>query len=459
MPSGVFDSILLKHIWGTEELRAAFNDENRVQKWFDYEAALALSQAELGIIPAAAAAEIAAKAKVGNVDLETVAAEVRRTKHPLVPALRALQAACAGDHGEYLHFGPTTQDVLDTGMVLQIRDAHAVFLRELADIGRELYRLAATHKATPMAGRTHAVQALPITFGHKCAIWLAETGRNHRRLTELAQRTFVGSLAGAVGTQASFGQLAFELERKVMARLGLGVADIAWHTARDRLVEYASVLGLIGGGLAKIAHEIITLAHTEIDELDEPFNEGKVGSSTMPHKRNPATCEAIVAVGRTLRYTVALISEALIQEHERDAAVWRFEWKALPETCLMTGAILANSKYVLAGLEVHADKMRRNLDALGGFLLSERVMFALADKLGKQTAHELVYDAAMQGHDRGISFEQALMDNPRVGQALSREELDALLDPTSYVGLAPAIVERVLAETRAAGWIKALPQG
>jgi adenylosuccinate lyase len=244
-----------------------------------------------------------------------------------------------------------------------------------------------------------------------------------------------------------------------MARLGLGVADIAWHTARDRLVEYAGVLGLIGGGLAKIAHEIITLAHTEIDELDEPFSEGKVGSSTMPHKRNPATCEAIVAVGRTLRYTVALLNEALIQEHERDAAVWRFEWKALPEACLMTGAILGNSKYVLAGLEVHADKMRRNLDALGGFLLSERVMFALAGKLGKQTAHELVYDAAMQGHDQGTSFEQALMENPRVGQALSREELDALLDPTTYVGLAPEIVERVLAETRAAGWIKALPQG
>jgi adenylosuccinate lyase len=457
MPSGVFDSILLKHIWGTDELRAIFNDENRVQKWFDYEAALALAQAELGIIPQAAAQEIAGKAKVGNVDLEAIAAEVRRTKHPLVPALRALQAVCAGDHGEYLHFGPTTQDVLDTGMMLQIKDAHAAFVRDLEDIGRELYRLAAAHKDTPMAGRTHAVQALPITFGHKCAIWLAEAGRNHQRLRQLQDRMFVGSLAGAVGTQASFGAHAFELDRKVMARLGLGVADISWHTARDRFAEYVGVLGLIGGGLAKIAHEIITLAHSEIDELDEPFNEGKVGSSTMPHKRNPATCEAIVAVGRSLRYTVALMQEALIQEHERDAAAWRFEWKALPEACLMTGAILANSKYVLAGLEVHSDRMRRNLDALGGFLLSERVMFALADKIGKQTAHELVYDASMQGHDDGITFEQALMRNPRVGQALARDELAALLDPTTYVGLAPAIVDRTLAETRAAGWIKALP--
>src|SRR6266568_338916 len=164
MPSGVFDSILLKHVWGTETLRAIFNDESRVQKWYDYEAALALAQAELGLIPRAAASEIALKAKVANVDLEAIAAEIRRTKHPLVPALRALQAACAGGHGEYVHFGPTTQDVLDTGMMLQLKDAHAIFLRDLRAIGRELYRLADAHKATPMAGRTHAVQALPITF-------------------------------------------------------------------------------------------------------------------------------------------------------------------------------------------------------------------------------------------------------------------------------------------------------
>jgi len=454
MPSGVFDSTLLKHMWGTEELRAIFNDQSRVQKWYDYEAALALAQAELGIIPQAAADEIAGKAQVRLVDLEAIAAEIRRTKHPLVPALRALQAICAGDHGEYLHFGPTTQDVLDTGVMLQIKAAHAVFARDLQAIGRELYRLAETYKDTPMAGRTHAVQALPITFGHKCAIWLAETGRNHQRLTQLEERVFVGSLVGAVGTQASFGDRAFELDKRVMARLGLGVADISWQPARDRLVEYVGVLGLVGGSLAKIANEIITLAHTEVGELGEPFNEGKVGSSTMPHKRNPSTCEGIVAVGRTLRYTVALMHEALIQEHERDASAWRFEWKALPEACLMTGAILAHMKDVLAGLEVDAARMRRNLDALGGFLMSERVMFALADRLGKQTAHEMVYEASMHGFAQGITFEHALMGNAQVKQALGSEELKSLLDPTTYVGLAPAIVERTLAATRAAGWIK-----
>jgi adenylosuccinate lyase len=454
MPSSVFDAALLKHLWGTDELRAIFSEENRVQKWYDYEAALASAQADLGIIPKAAAAEIAAKARVADVDLEAIAAEIRRIKHPLVPAVRALQALCVGGHGEYLHFGPTTQDVLDTGMMLQVREAHAIFLRDLRAIGRELYRLAETYKTTPMAGRTHAVQALPITFGHKCAVWLAETGRNFERLTQLEARTFVGSLVGAVGTKASFGEKAFEVDQKVMAQLGLGVAEVSWQPARDRFVEYVGVLGLIGGSLANIANEIITLSHTEIDELAEPFNEGKLGSSTMPHKRNPAVAESVCTVGRVLRYTVALMHDALLHEHERDASAWRIEWKAVPEACLMTGVMLAQMKYVLAGLEVHAERMRRNLDALGGFLMSERVMFALADKIGKQTAHEVVYHAAMHGFAEGITFEAALTASPQAKDAIGSEELQALLDPTTYVGLAPAIVDRVLARTRASGWIE-----
>jgi adenylosuccinate lyase len=239
----------------------------------------------------------------------------------------------------------------------------------------------------------------------------------------------------------------------VMARLGLGVADISWHPARDRFVEYVGVLGLIGGSLAKIAGEIVSLAHNEVDELAEPFTEGKVGSSTMPHKRNPVVAEGVVAVGRTLRQTVALMHDALIQEHERDAMAWRIEWKALPEACLMTGAILEKMKFILGGLEVNPLKMRHNLDLLGGFLLSERVMFALAEPLGKQTAHEAVYEASMRGLTEGITFEQALMESPQVQGAIGTQAFHTLLDPTTYVGYAPEIVARVLAETRASGWM------
>jgi len=453
MPSGVFDDALIKHLWSTDELRAIFNDANRVQKWYDFEAALALAQAELGIIPRAAAQEIADKAQVANVDVEAIAAEIRRIKHPLVPALKAVEKLCRDGHGEYIHFGPTTQDVLDTGTMLQMRDAHAVYLRDMKAIGRELARLAEAHRATPMVGRSHGVQALPITFGHKAAIWLSEMGRNYQRLRGLEERTFVGGMVGAVGTQASYGPQAAELERRVMKRLGLGVADINWQPARDRFAEYVCVLAIIGQTLGKIANEVVILEHTEIDELAEPFSEGKVGSSTMPHKRNPSTCEAVVGVSRAIRYNAAFMLESMVIEHERDGSSWRGEWKALPESCLMLGGMLAAMKYVLAGLAVNVPVMRKNLDALGGFLLSERVMFALSGKVGKQTAHELVYEASMHGIEQGMSFVDSLMRNERVRAALTQAELEAALDPTTYVGHAPEIVDRVLAEQRASGWL------
>ena len=457
MASGVFDDALIKHLWSTDELRAIFSDRNRVQKWYDFEAALALEQAGLGIIPRAAAQDIAAKAKVENVDIEAIAAEIRRIKHPLVPALKAVEKLCRDGHGEYIHFGPTTQDALDTGTMLQIKDAHAIYLRDMKAIGKALYQLADAHKATPMAGRSHGAQALPITFGHKAAIWLSEMGRNYQRLRQLEPRMFVGGMVGAVGTQASYGPQAPELERRLMKRLGLGIADINWQPARDRFAEYVCVLAIIGQTLGKIANEIINLEHTEIGELFEPFSEGKVGSSTMPHKRNPSSCEAAVGVSRALRYNATYMLECMIVEHERDGSAWRGEWKAIPESCLMAGGLLAMMRYVLSGLTVDVPRMRSNLDLLGGFLLSERIMFALSEKVGKQTAHDLVYDASMHGIEHGISFEQALMQNARVAAALTVEELRRLLDPTTYVGLAPQIVDNVLAQTRENGWLDLNP--
>jgi adenylosuccinate lyase len=453
MASGVFDDALIKHLWSTDELRNIFNDRARIQKWYDFEAALALAQGELGIIPKEAAQEIANNARIDKVDIEQVGAEIRRIKHPLVPALRAVQDLCNPEFGEFIHFGPTTQDALDTGTMLQIKEAHEIYLRDIRAIGHALAKLAETHRATPMVGRSHGVQALPITFGHKAAIWLSEMGRNYERLRDLEKRTFVGGMVGAVGTQASFGPQAHELEQRVMKRLGLGVADINWQPARDRLAEYVSVLGIISGTLAKIANEIINREHTEIGELYEPFSAGKLGSSTMPHKRNPSTCEAIVGASRALRYNVAYMLESMIIEHERDGSAWRGEWKAVPESCLIAGGMLSMMKYVLEGLNVDAAQMRRNLDLLGGFLLSERVMFALSEKLGKQTAHEVVYEVSMHGIEHGVPFERALMDNPKVRDALSQDELRSTLDPTTYVGHAPEIVDRVLAEQRAKGWM------
>ena len=451
MASGVFDDALIKHLWSTDELRAIFSDRNRVQKWYDYEAALATEQGAMGMIPEAAARDIAANCRADKVDLETIAGEIRRIKHPLVPALKAVQQLCSPEHGEFIHFGPTTQDVLDTATMLQIKEAHAIFLRDMKAIGQALRELAQKHRATPMVGRSHGVQALPITFGHKAAIWLSEMGRNYERMRQLEGRLFVGGMVGAVGTQASYGKGAAGLEKRLMKRLGLGVADINWQPARDRFAEYVCVLGIVSGTLGKIANEIVLLEHTEIDEIAEPFSAGKVGSSTMPHKRNPSTCEAVVGVSRALRYNVSFMLECMVIEHERDGSAWRGEWKALPESCLMMGALLSMMKYVLSGLEVNVAGMRKNLDTLGGFLLSERVMFALSDKVGKQTAHELVYEASMRGLEQGTTFEQELMRNERVRKALSQDELRAVLDPTTYVGRAPEIVDEVLAS---AHWVR-----
>ena len=453
MATGVFDDALIKHLWSNDECRAIFSDENRVRKWYEFEAALAIEQAAMGIIPKEAADEIVAKAKVAKIDIEAIGAEIRRIKHPLVPALKALQAQCKGDLGEYIHFGPTTQDVLDTGTVLQMRDIHAIYLRDLKAIGKDLYRLSKTHRATPMVGRTHGVQALPITFGHKSAIWLSELGRHYERLRELEKRVFVGGMVGAVGTMASYGPQARELEKRLMKRLGLAVADINWQPARDRFAEYVCVLGMLGQTLNKIANEIYVLEHTEIGELYEPFSDGKLGSSTMPHKRNPSSCEAVMGATRALKYNVTLMLESMVIEHERDGAAWRAEWRALPESCLITGGVLGSMKYIIGGLEVDAAKMRANLDLLGGFLLSERVMFELSDKIGKQTAHELVYEISMHGIENNIPFEQALMADARVRGAMSEQELKAALDPTTYVGLAPEIVDDVL--KAAEGWINA----
>lgn len=454
MASSVFDQVLQQHMWTTDEMHEVFSETNRIQKWFDFEAALAAEQGALGVIPAAAAQEIAARADVKHIDLAELALEMRHTRHPVVPAVRALQRQCKDDLGEYVHFGPTSQDVYDTGMMLQVRQAHGMLVNDLVGVSSALAALATSHKHTTMAGRTHAVQALPITFGHKCAIWLAEIVRHLERIRCLEARTFVGQMVGAVGTQASFGEHAAELERRVMTRLGLGVPEISWQPARDRLCEYVGVLGMIGATLGKIANAIMNLEADEIGELAEPFHTGKIGSSTMPHKRNPAVAETVVTLSRAIRYSVAMMHDAQMAEHERDVAAVRMEWKAVPEACMMAAAMLQMMRSTLDGLEVNVTRMRENLDLLGGFLMSERVMFALSEKLGKQTAHEHVYAAAMTGMENGQTFEQALLDDPAVRAVLSTDAIAELLDPTTYVGRAPEMIDTLLAGIEARGGLR-----
>lgn len=448
MPSSVVDSALLRDLYGTEEMRRIFSDESMVQRWLDVEAALAQAEAELGIIPTWAAAEIARKARVELLDLATIKREIDRTGHAIVAFIRAFQAVCEGEAGQYIHWGATTQDIIDSGTVLQLRDAHRVIVRELRDIEALLIDLAERHRDTVMAARTHGQHALPTTFGFKVAGWMREVRRDLARLHELAPRLFVGQLGGAVGTMASFGPQALAVQRRTLERLGLGVPDVTWHSSRDRFAELASVLALIAGTVARIANEVYELQKTEFGEVEEPFSHGKVGSSTMPHKRNPQLCEAVIFTARTVQQNAGLMLTAMLQEHERDTRLWRTEWHALPESCIMLGAALHKTRLILSGLRVNAERMRQNLDLLRGLLLSEAVMLALAEHIGRQHAHEIVYEVAMPAFERGEHLLDALAADPRVTRYLDRAAIADLLRPERYVGLAPQLVDALVAQTR-----------
>lgn len=448
MPVSVFDMQSLQHLWGTDELRAIFSEENRVQKWLDFEAALAGAQAELGIIPAAAAQEIAEKARVENLDIARMSAEIRRIKHSLVPALKQLQAACSKENGEWVHYGATTQDVVDTGVALQLKEFHAVAMRDMKAVGQELARLAVANRDVPMAGRTHGVQALPITFGHKCALWLDELGRHHERLMQAEPRVLVGMLAGAVGSQASLGARAIELEERMLRKLGLGVPAISWAPARDRFAEYANLLAMIGATLSKIGNELFNMQRNEFGEVEEGFSDGKLGSSTMPHKRNPTSAENLAGLSRPLRYNAAMMVEGMVQEGERDGIAWKMEWKALPECCLIAGAMLFQARNLLAGLKVNADVMATNLDKMRGYLLSERVMLELSERVGKQTAHEWIYEASMHGITSKLGFADAMRQHKGLGELLSEAEIQDLTTPSAYLGQCGASVDRVVAASQ-----------
>jgi len=447
VPSHLIDFRLFGDQFSTSEMRAVFDEHAMLQRWLDVEAALAGAQAEHGLIPADAAEAIARAAHVEKLDLDAVKRDLAVTAHPIVPLVREL-GRVVGDQGRWVHFGATTQDIIDTGSVLQVRVAHSIVRRDTVTLALELADLAERHRDTVMVGRTHAQQALPITFGFKVATWIAECVRQVERLDEIAPRLLVGQLAGAVGTLAGFGPHGEAVQRATLARLGLGVPAIAWHASRDTVSEFVVLLALIGATLGRIANEIVQLQRTEIMELEEPFAHGKVGSSTMPHKRNPSHAERIVAIGRLLRGLAATALETAVAEHERDMSVGRAEWVLVPEAACLAAGALRWSLVVIRGLSVNTARMTENLNRLGGLLLSEPVMLRLAATIGRNTAHDLVYEAAMAACEGRGAFRELLCGDARVREALDDGELDGLLDPTGYLGLAGVFVDRVVRDAR-----------
>lgn len=445
MAAYVIDSVLFRDQFGTEAMRRIFSDESTVQRWLDVEAALAKVQGEMGIIPQAAADEIQLKSRVELINLAELKAEMDRTSHPIVPLLRLIKKVCEGNAGEYVHWGATTQDIVDTGTILQARDG----LDEIGANLRKLYEntcsLAERFRDQTMVGRSHGQQALPITFGFKAAVWAEEIRRNLQRLEQMRERVLVGQFSGAVGTLAALDADGIEVQQRLFETLGLGCPVISWHVSRDAIAELGCVLAIITGTAGKIAHEVYSLQKTETAELEEPFTEGKVGSSTMPHKRNPPACETVIALARSVRALAPSAIECVMAEHERDKVVLQVEREFIPRLFSMTDAALKKMIAVTARLNVRTQNMERNLYVQNGLLLSEPVMMKLGATLGRQEAHEIVYRICMDVFEQGGSLKDALMQAPEIKGRLSETQIDAMLDPHAYTGKAGEFVDRVVA--------------
>ncbi|OYX75214.1 MAG: 3-carboxy-cis,cis-muconate cycloisomerase [Rhizobiales bacterium 32-66-11] len=445
MASTVFDSALFRDMFGTAEMRAVFTDEALVGRYLEAEAALARAQARTGTIPKDAAQAIDIACRTIQIDFEKLREETEIVGYPILPLVHQL-AAASGSAGGFVHWGATTQDIMDTANVLQIRAALDIVDRDLKAVREILADMAKKYRDTPMAGRTHLQQALPVTFGYKAAVWLSSIDRHIERVAQARPRILLGEFSGAAGTLASIGEGGLEMQRLYCEELGLAQPAITWHVARDGIAEAVSLLGLITGTLGKIATDVMLMAATEFGEVSEPFVPGRGASSTMPQKRNPISSELMLAAAKAVRQHVATMLDGMIHDFERATGPWHLEWVSLPESFLLTASALSNAKFMLAGLVVHEDRMRHNLGLTHGLIVAEAVMMAAAPKLGRQHAHDVVYDACRKAIEGGQDLADLLAQVPEIVEALGG--VDAIrvhCDPTNYLGLSGAMVDRVLA--------------
>jgi 3-carboxy-cis,cis-muconate cycloisomerase len=438
--SGIF-----RDIFSTEPMRQIFADENRIQKYLDIEAALARAQARLGIIPQDACDEICRHCHAKEYDFARLKAQTERIGYPVLPVVQQLVALCWDGLGEWCHWGATTQDITDTATILQIREGLDLVEADIVGIADALAGLARRYRDTPMAGRSNLQQAVPITFGYKCATWLAAFERHRQRLAELRPRVLVGEFGGAAGTLSSLGTRGLDVQAGLMKELGLGQPEIAWHTVRDRVAEVGCFLGLVTGVCGKIAFDVKLMMQTEVEEVYEPFHEGRGSSSTMPQKRNPISSVYITATTSLVRQLVAALLDAMVEDHERATGPWEIEWIAVPEIFSLAAGALAQTRFMVSGLVVDEKKMRANLDITRGLIVSEAVMMGLGPHIGRQYAHDLVYDICRQVVATGRTLLDLLAENKEVAKHLDRTALEKLCDPANYLGQAGEMVDRVLA--------------
>ena len=443
----VLDSLLFRDAFGTPAMREVFSDVRLISRYAEIEVALARAEARCGVIPAEAAEEIAKRTDVAALDFELLRRETDIVGYPILPLVHQMTKQC-GEAGRYVHWGATTQDIMDTAVVLQLRDGLAIIEADIAALRGILADMSTRYRDTPMAGRTHLQQALPVTFGYKTAIWLSMFDRHAERLAQLKPRVLVGQFAGAAGTLASLGDKGFEVQQALCEELGLGVPVATWHVARDGFAEAVNFLALVTGSLGKIALDIMIMASTEFGELFEPFVKGRGASSTMPQKRNPISSELMLAGSKAVRQHAGLMLDAMVQDFERATGPWHAEWMAIPESFVLTAGALHQAKFALAGLVVDEKAMAKNLSISRGLIVAEAVMMGLAPQIGRQEAHDVVYDACRRAHERNITLADALAADPQVMDRIDRATIDRLTSPENYLGLAPDMVDRVLAASK-----------
>ncbi len=440
----VLDSLLFRDAFGTPAMRAVFSDHALLARYVEVEVALARAEAQCGVIPAEAAEAIAARADAGTLDLDLLRRETDNVGYPILPLVHQLVRQC-GEAGRYVHWGATTQDIMDTADVLRVRAGLDLVAADVDALRLILAGLARRHRDTPMAGRTHLQQALPVTFGYKVAVWLSMLDRHAERLVQLRPRVLVGEFAGAAGTLASLAGRGLEVQAAFCARLGLGVPAATWHVARDGFAETVNLLALLTASLGKIATDLVLLSATELGEVQEPFVPGRGASSTMPQKRNAISSELMLAAAKAVRQHAGLMLDASIQDLERATGPWHAEWIALPESFVLAAGALHQARFVLGGLVVDEARMLRNLGMSRGLIVGEAVMMGLAPHIGRQEAHDVVYAACRAVDEAGGTLAEALARDPAVTAHLDAGAIARLTDPANYLGQAPEMVDRVLA--------------
>jgi 3-carboxy-cis,cis-muconate cycloisomerase len=442
---------LLDPLFRSEAVENILSDRATIQGMLDFEAALARAESRTGVIPSAAAKSIESKCRAELFDLAAISTESANSGNAAIPLIKHLTALVAKSDKEaarFVHWGATSQDAIDTGRILQLRRALDLISRDLESLAEPLGELAQKHRNTLIAGRTWMQHALPTTLGYKIAGWLDAVLRHQSRLRETRERCLVLQFGGAVGTLAALGGRGPDVASFLAAELKLPLPALSWHAHRDRIAEIAATLGLITGTLGKIARDIALHAQTEIAEISEPVAEGRGGSSTMPHKRNPLASALILAAAERVPGLVSTMFSAMQQEDERGLGGWHAEWETLPEIVSLTAGAMHHFTVLVPALEIDADRMRKNLDISNGLIFAEAVSMALSEKIGRGNAHELVTAACTRARQENRPLRIILSADPRISSQLTQSEMDRLFNPHNYLGAAEEFVYRVVTASR-----------